>query len=148
MMVGGVNKPLFDITNMKAEFEWLVTERWFRLLEISIILGTLYYFSEKIGSLFLTMVYWLSWGIFFVWLRTMGREAMRIFFPQVTEKWFWGRFLIEMVLVVGLYSLITITGQMVIKYQMEEADQRSGVEIPAENPNTENEVPLSPIGKG
>ena len=51
---------------------WFISDRWFRILEFSLILATLYYFKDKTGNILVGGIYWLSWMIFYMWFLELG----------------------------------------------------------------------------
>ncbi len=51
---------------------WFISDKWFRILEFSLILATLYYFKDRTENIFISGVYWLSWMIFYMWFSEIG----------------------------------------------------------------------------
>lgn len=51
---------------------WFLSDKWFRILEFSLILGMFYYFKDKTQNIFVSVIYWLSWGIFYMWFLELG----------------------------------------------------------------------------
>ncbi len=58
-----------DVSFFKANPEryWFIADRWFRILEFSILLSVLNYFREKTGNIFITILLILSFAIFMGW---------------------------------------------------------------------------------
>ncbi len=56
----------------KPEIYYLLADRWFRIIEFSLIIATLNYFSIKIDSNILKCAYWVSWFMFFNWFLELG----------------------------------------------------------------------------
>lgn len=59
-----------EIRERNIKLLWFISDKWFRILEFSLILATLYYFRDK--NIFISGVYWLSWMIFYVWFLEIG----------------------------------------------------------------------------
>ena len=66
-----IKNPI-EIRKHNLELLWFISERWFRILEFSLILATLYYFKDKTGNVFIIIIYWLSWMIFYMWFLELG----------------------------------------------------------------------------
>lgn len=58
---------------------WFITERWFKLLEFCLILGTLHFFKEKTGFFLIDVIYWISWLFLTLWFMRAGTSIARRF---------------------------------------------------------------------
>ena len=94
---------------------WKLTDRWFRVLEMSLILGTLYYFKIKTGNLIIGGIYWISVGVLYMWFLESSDYiyiALTSNKKSSTTKWFiW---IICTSLAVSLYWLITLSVRSLI----------------------------------
>lgn len=67
-----MNETTLKIRNENLNLLWFISGRWFRILEFSLILGTLHYFKDKFGGLPIFIIYWVSWGILYMWFFEIG----------------------------------------------------------------------------
>lgn len=49
-----------------------MADKWFRVLECSLILSTLFYFKEKTNNILISIIYWISWGVFCMLFMQIG----------------------------------------------------------------------------
>lgn len=104
------NKISVEIRKQNIEQLWFISDRWFRILEFSLILASLFYFKEKTNNIFVTIIYWFSWIIFFMWFLEIGEF--------ISDKINYGKrfsknkrlliFAISMIPVMAIYTIITI----------------------------------------
>ncbi len=59
---------LVEIKEYNLRKIWLLSDKWFRIWEFSLVLGALYYLKEKTHHILFSGVYWLSSIIFLMWL--------------------------------------------------------------------------------
>jgi len=63
-------KNNLDKTTRMYKLSWLFVDKWFRILEFSLILAALYYFDQVIKTnIPLKMVYYLSWVLLWGWFQ-------------------------------------------------------------------------------
>ncbi len=88
---------------------WFISDRWFRILEFSLILATLHYFKDKASGVLVAAIYWVSWAVFYMWVLEMGEFiAVKINYSgQLNKNKRYFVWLLSMALVIGLYLLIT-----------------------------------------
>ena len=71
-----------------SDISWFIADKWFRILEFSFILGTLHYFSETINNRVYTVIYWISWILFWSWFEDIGKlitEFIYARYPHFTK---------------------------------------------------------------
>lgn len=113
------------VNHHKPELWWLLTDRWFRLLEFSLILGALYYFDHKTGNIILRIIYWISWFLFFSWFLEVGEYVIERF---SFEKKLILRFLILIIVTLAIavvFLLVTSSANILIEQQNREWGQAS-----------------------
>lgn len=96
---------------------WNIADRWFRILEIGLILGVLSYFKIKTNNFLITGVYWISWAVFYWWFVEIGESiAANISLKKsLTKKWLiW---VTSMYAILLFHFLITSTTQWIIQQQ-------------------------------
>lgn len=92
---------------------WFLADKWFRILEFSLILGTLGYFREKHPSISVSVIYWISWSIFFAWVEELGEFLADAIDKK--QKRSWTTFIITAFIVLFYYMVITQTLELVIQ---------------------------------
>ena len=102
-----IKNPI-EIRKHNLELLWFISEKWFRILEFSLILTTLYYFKDKTGNVFIIIIYWLSWMIFYMWFLELGELISE---KISTTKRFKNRkflvWILSMFPVLMIYTIIT-----------------------------------------
>ena len=68
-----------------------VVEKWFRLLEYSFLIGVLKYFKEISGEWTIDLVYWLSYGLLYMWFLDFGE--------CITDRLYSGKSIVKKTLV-------------------------------------------------
>lgn len=104
-------------TKHRPEAWWFLTDRWFRIVEFSLVLGTLYFFDREIGSIPIKALYWLSWFFFYAWSVELGEYIADKFSKGRSSKKKWLVWTVCMFVVIGLYTLITTTANLIIEKQ-------------------------------
>ena len=108
-----------SITKHNSEVSWFIADRWFRILEFSLILATLHYFNEIINNKALTIIYWLSWALFWSWFEDIGKFFAEIIYARnklsKSKKVFvW---VITTIFVMAIYALVTSAANSMIAKQ-------------------------------
>ena len=93
---------------------WSVSDKWFRLLEFLLTLGALKYFGDKLHNTPIQILYWLSYIILYTWLLELVDFIYTKLPLKPNKLW---PFIITSFVVVGIYSFITGTIQVVISSQ-------------------------------
>jgi len=65
---------------------WKVSEKWFRIIEYSLILGILSFVNQKINSIAITILYYISWGAFAVLLMEAGEYVAERYYETKQIK--------------------------------------------------------------
>lgn len=63
----------------QLNFQAFITEKWFRIIEYSIILGGLKYFKDITSNKYIFVAYWISWFMFYFWFLELGDFLTEIF---------------------------------------------------------------------
>lgn len=92
---------------------WFLADKWFRILEFSLILGTLGYFREKHTNILVSILYWISWIIFWFWVDELGEFLADAI--DKNRKRRWGTFILTSFIVMFYYLLITHTLELIIQ---------------------------------
>lgn len=111
-MIGSVKVREYNLKRL-----WFISDRWFRILEFSLILATLYYFKNKTHSVFLIGIYWFSWAIFYMWFMEFGefisaRIAHGKKFSKKKKMLIW---ILSMIPVIAIYIVITTAANSIIE---------------------------------
>lgn len=98
--------------NSNIEQYWFLADKWFRILEFSLVLGVLEYFSEKINSIALKIVYYISWMFFYWFFLEIGESiAKKMSINYKGKRWLiWT---VSMFVVLGFYQLIVSVGALI-----------------------------------
>lgn len=104
-----VKEKFFENRKHNLKVLWFLSDKWFRILEFSLILGTLYYFKDKTQNIFVSVIYWLSWIIFYMWFLELGEFLSdKINSGEITSKYkrstIW---MFSMFLVMSIYFIVT-----------------------------------------
>ncbi len=95
---------------------WNLADHWFRILEMALILGVLYYFKIKTGNLVISGIYYISVAFLYMWFLEFGDYIAFIFSGKksLTRKWFiW---ILCSGMAISFYFLITLSVQQITKY--------------------------------
>ena len=65
-------KSPLEIREHNVKLLWSISDKWFRILEFSLILATLYYFKDRTENFFVSGIYWFSWIVFYMWFLEIG----------------------------------------------------------------------------
>lgn len=60
-------KVTTEVRKHNISLLWSISDRWFRILEFSLIMGILNYFKDQTSSIVIEIIYWISWTFMF-WL--------------------------------------------------------------------------------
>lgn len=71
-----------NIIKNSSEISWFIADRWFRVIEFSLILATLTYFEKKINSIPLSIIYWLSWAFFWSWFEDISKFIIEMIYAN------------------------------------------------------------------
>ncbi|HAT68328.1 MAG TPA: hypothetical protein DCS20_01820 [Candidatus Yonathbacteria bacterium] len=67
-----------NIIKKNSEVSWFIADKWFRILEFSLILAALRYFETITNNLSLTIIYWLSWMFLWSWFEDISKFIVEI----------------------------------------------------------------------
>jgi|GEM_PF-2604021 len=101
----------------KPELYWFFADRWFRVVEFSLILATLYYFKERVDFILLKILYWVSLFLFYMWMMEVIEYIMEKIFIKFTP---FKRLLfsvIPIVVILLIYAVVTLSTQEIIEQQ-------------------------------
>jgi hypothetical protein len=108
------------MSKSNPELYWFLSDKWFRIIEFSLILGLFHYFSIETDYLTLKIVYWLSWYVVFMWFLELIDYLFEEFVDIMTTR---GKkllvYIVTIVVVSAFYALIVTTTQIVIEKQFE-----------------------------
>jgi len=110
------NKTPVEIRKHNIELLWFISEKWFRILEFSLILATLYYFIDKTHNIFIVAIYWFSWMIFWSWFTEIGEfltekitEGKKLSKNKKLLVW-----ILSMIPVIAIYTVITMAANSIM----------------------------------
>jgi hypothetical protein len=92
---------------------WFLADRWFRILEFSLILGTLGYFKERHPSISISIIYWISWAVFFAWVDEVGEFLGDSIDKKQKRNWM--TFTLTTCIVIFYYLVVTQTLKLIIQ---------------------------------
>ncbi len=98
----------------KPELYWAISDKWFRLLEFTLIIATLKYFSDTTHIIQIQALYWISYFVLFMWVMEAVdwcRELLGTKMSQLSAA------LISVAVIVGIYAFISSAVQAVINNQ-------------------------------
>lgn len=105
---------VIQFSDVKTRVWWTMADKWFRLLEFSLILGTLYYFKQTTGNIIVTVLYWVSFFFLFSWFLEVGEVFVRTSQKRIP----WLPWIISMFLTLLVYTVITQGANFIIDQQM------------------------------
>jgi|SRR3989344_4555693 len=113
------NESKLNIVKNRYELSWFLADKWFRILEFSLILATLHYFTQVISNISLMIVYWLSWVLFWGWFEDISKLIVEIIYSKkrlsINKKAFvW---LLCTTFVMIIYLLVTSVADSIISSQ-------------------------------
>jgi len=97
----------------QLNFHSFITEKWFRIIEFSLILGLLDYFRDITNNYLFSAVYLVSWVVFFGWFLVMGEYIAEFIYKRKKPL---SRFTINIIATIPfvfLYFVITQVGEIV-----------------------------------
>ena len=105
-----------EIRKHNIKLLWFISDKWFRILEFSLILATLYYFKDKTENIFISGVYWLSWMIFYIWFLEIGeyiseKISVEKQFSKNRKFFVW---ILSMFPVIAIYMIITMVANSIM----------------------------------
>ena len=117
--MGSIKEVSIEIRKRNIELLWFLSDRWFRVLEFSLILATLYYFENKTGSILINIIYWFSWIIFYMWFLELGELLSEKIAsgkrPSKNQKFL--LWIFSMFFVITIYTVITMTANSIISME-------------------------------
>ncbi len=96
--------------NNQSDTLWFFTERYFRVLEFAIILGALGYLKSRIDVIIIDVIYWITWGVFFVFCRYTAEYFINSVFGQKFSKYKILSLLLSFIFTMCLYLTLMILG--------------------------------------
>lgn len=96
---------------------WYITDRWFRMLEIGLILGVLSYFKIKTNNFLVVSFYWISWIVFWAWFVELGESVAEKISLKKSAGGKWLIWFICICLALLFWALTTSTTQWVVQQQ-------------------------------
>lgn len=108
-----------EITKNKIESSWFIADKWFRILEFSLILAVFRYFESTANNIALTTTYWLSWAFLWSWFEDFSKYIIEIViiknkFAKAYRILAW---MLSIVFVATIYLLVTIASDSVVNKQ-------------------------------
>lgn len=100
-----------------AELFWGLAERWFRLLEMGLILGTVGFLNAKTDNWAITAIYWLSWLVLYMWFLEFGESIAVSFTTDKSIKRRWVVWVLSMIFTTLFYIATSYTTTWIIEQQ-------------------------------
>ncbi len=95
---------------------WAISEKWFRILEYSLIMGVLYFAKQKIDFIIIDIVYYVSWIVYFlVFIEAAEFAAQQYYFEKEVKNNFvrWIAWIFSMFMFLIFFFLIIHTGEII-----------------------------------
>lgn len=106
---------LEKIGRSNLNFIWSLVDRWFSVVQYSILLGFLYYAKEidlgnSVAQYTLELIYWVSFGALYIWFLELGElVSIKFWKSYATDKIYLLRYGFATGLTAATYLLITET---------------------------------------
>lgn len=102
------NIDKIEVRKDNLKLLWLISDKWFRILECSLIIAMLYYLKQKTGNILIEIVYWISWGVLYMWFMEIGEYISEIINSKLSffkdRKMF--AWIISMFFIIAIYNIV------------------------------------------
>ncbi len=106
-----------EIRKHNINLLWHLSDRWFRILEFSFILGVLNYFKDNTSGTIIKIIYWLSWTFMFWLVLEVTEFIAQKFSKSRSLKMRWLIWIISFAIFYTLFVVVTSATVLITEKQ-------------------------------